>query len=143
DAGRPKPERVEKAMHMTELDARVGEDKSKLKPEEKKARLDAAKARQEAVLRKVYEFQNPGKKGSELKDPDTVRKSVTDDLTKLTKVFDPTAAEMSRRAMRGPKDKWEDEQTERRQDANAAFDYAIVHEADRADTLKRTFGRMD
>ena len=140
DGGKPKQERLDKAMHSTDLDAREGEDKSKLDPKEKQRRIDSARERQQRVLGLVGQYQNPGVSGPF--DPEGVRKQVTEKLT-TAEAGDPSGKALVERTMRGPAAKWDDEQTERRQDAKTAFDYALAHEGERGDTLKRTFGRMD
>lgn len=140
ESGKPKPERVDKAMHAGELDAREGEDKAALTPDEKKKRLDKAKGRQAGILAKVAEFQ--GAKDGGKGDVEKTRKEITDKLTSGMSA-DPTAAALVQRSMRGLGKDWDTEQKERTTDATTAFDYANAHEADRAATLKRTFGRMD
>ncbi|HEX3408601.1 MAG TPA: hypothetical protein VHS81_15315, partial [Caulobacteraceae bacterium] len=146
DGGKPKPDRLDKAMHASDLDAREGENKSKLSsdPKEdadlKKRRLDSARERQQRVLGLVGQYQNPGVAGPW--DPEAVRAQVKDQLT-ASEAGDPSAKALVERTMRGPAASWDDEQKKRHDDAKAAFDYALAHEAERGDTLKRTFGRMD
>ena len=48
--GGPKPERLDAAMHSSALDAREGEDKSKLSKEEKEKRIKQAQEKQRRVL---------------------------------------------------------------------------------------------
>ncbi len=142
DGGKPKPERLDKAMHLTSLDAKEGEDKSKLDPEEKKRRFAEARDRQRRILGLVGQYQHPDVYGPA--DPEAVRKDVEGKLT-AAQTGDKSAQELTKRTMRGlsDKDTWESEQIQRHEDAKAAFDYALDHEGERGDTLKRTFGRMD
>lgn len=156
DGGKPKPERLDMAMHGGALDAREGEDKSKLPEKEKNARIKQDYDRQKRILILYDQLKRGEKLGpqgqSKTEDP---KKELADAaraervrIELQAQIFgqflgDPTAAQLNMRTLRKPAETWDKEQEARRDDAKAAFDYALKHEDKRAETLKTTFGRMD
>lgn len=132
--GGAKPDRFDMALHNPELDAREGEsdaerDKAMAKREQ------AARERQARVLTAYERYRTALAAGPVQANPAQIRAELKGRIA--TQCAGDPAARAYLDAMLD-----EPSRTARAKANDAAIAYAMTHEEQRADTLKRTFGRM-